>query len=106
MIDKKHIGYEFPPVTVPVEEWRLKFLAKSLGETRGIYSDQITVDFFYDFLKKFKFGFHQMSDKKILSLDCFQVNNKRLLKFTTVCIKKLNAEDFVYRVFRHMPRFD
>ncbi|HIO84209.1 MAG TPA: MaoC family dehydratase, partial [Deltaproteobacteria bacterium] len=31
--------YEFPPVTVPVEEWRLKFLAKSLGETRGIYSD-------------------------------------------------------------------
>ena len=39
MIDKKHIGYEFPPVTVPVEEWRLKFLAKSLGETRGIYSD-------------------------------------------------------------------
>ena len=39
MIDKKHIGYVFPPVTVPVEEWRLKFLAKSLGETRGIYSD-------------------------------------------------------------------
>ena len=39
MIDKKHIGYEFPPVNVSVEEWRLKFLAKSLGETRGIYSD-------------------------------------------------------------------
>jgi len=36
MIDKKHIGYEFLPVTVPVEEGRLKFLAKALGET-GIF---------------------------------------------------------------------
>jgi len=39
MIDKKHIGYDFPPVTVPVEEGRLKFLAKTLGEKRGIYVD-------------------------------------------------------------------
>ena len=39
MIDKKHIGYNFPPVTLPVEEGRLKFLAKSLGETKGIYTD-------------------------------------------------------------------
>ncbi|MBS1256312.1 MAG: hypothetical protein MAG581_02128 [Deltaproteobacteria bacterium] len=39
MIDKKHIGYEFHPVTVPVEEGRLRFLAKALGETRKIYTD-------------------------------------------------------------------
>ena len=39
MINKKLIGYNFPPVTMPVEEGRLKFLAKSLGETRGIYTD-------------------------------------------------------------------
>lgn len=39
MIDKKHIGYNFPAVTVPVEEGRLRFLAKSLGESRGIYSN-------------------------------------------------------------------
>ena len=39
MIDKKHIGYEFLPVTVPVEEGRLKFLAKALGETRDIYTN-------------------------------------------------------------------
>ena len=42
MIDKKHIGYNFPPVTIPVEEGRLKFLAKSLGETKGIYTDPDT----------------------------------------------------------------
>ncbi|MBC8220146.1 MAG: MaoC family dehydratase N-terminal domain-containing protein, partial [Proteobacteria bacterium] len=39
MIDKKHIGYNFTPVTITVEEGRLKFLAKSLGETKGIYTD-------------------------------------------------------------------
>jgi len=39
MIDKKHIGYNFPKVTLPVEEGRLKFLAKTFGETRGIYVD-------------------------------------------------------------------
>ncbi len=39
MIDKKNIGYKFLPVTVPVEEGRLKFLAKALGETRGIYTN-------------------------------------------------------------------
>ena len=38
MIDKKLIGYEFPPVTLNVEEGRLKFFAKTLGETRGIYN--------------------------------------------------------------------
>ena len=39
MIDKNHIGYEFLPVTVPVEEGRLKFLAKALGETGDIYTN-------------------------------------------------------------------
>ena len=39
MIDKKNIGYKFLPVTVPVEEGRLKFLAKALGETRDIYTN-------------------------------------------------------------------
>ena len=39
MIDNKHIGYEFLPVTVPVEEGRLKFLAKALGETGDIYTN-------------------------------------------------------------------
>ena len=39
MIDKKHIGHEFPPVTLPVEEGRLKFLAKTLGITQGIYNN-------------------------------------------------------------------
>ena len=39
MIEKKHIGHEFSSVTVPVEEGRLKFLAKALGMTQGIYID-------------------------------------------------------------------
>ena len=39
MIEKKHIGHEFSPVTLPVEEGRLKFLAKTLGITQGIYID-------------------------------------------------------------------
>ena len=39
MIDKKHIGHEFSPVTLPVEEGRLKFLAKTLGITQGIYTN-------------------------------------------------------------------
>ena len=39
MIDKKYIGYNFTPVIITVEEGRLIFLAKTLGETRGIYTD-------------------------------------------------------------------
>ena len=39
MIEKKHIGHEFSPVILPVEEGRLKFLAKTLGMTQGIYTD-------------------------------------------------------------------
>ena len=39
MIEKKHIGHKFRPVTLLVEEGRLKFLAKTLGITQGIYTD-------------------------------------------------------------------
>ena len=39
MIEKKLIGHEFSPVTLPVEEGRLKFLAKTLGITQEIYND-------------------------------------------------------------------
>ena len=39
MIDKKHIGHEFTAVTLPVEEGRLKFFAKTLGITEGIYTN-------------------------------------------------------------------
>lgn len=39
MIDKKLIGYEFKTVTLPVEEGRLRFVAKAIGEKNPIYSD-------------------------------------------------------------------
>tara|TARA_B100001750_G_scaffold201893_1_gene176868 strand:- start:370 stop:885 length:516 start_codon:yes stop_codon:yes gene_type:complete len=39
MIEKKHIGHEFSSLTLPVEEGRLKFLAKVLGLNQGIYTD-------------------------------------------------------------------
>ena len=39
MIEKKHIGHEFSPVILPVEEGRLKFFAKTLGMSQGIYTD-------------------------------------------------------------------
>tara|TARA_B100000686_G_scaffold137271_1_gene144495 strand:- start:1309 stop:1749 length:441 start_codon:yes stop_codon:yes gene_type:complete len=39
MIEKIHIGHEFSPVTLRVEEGRLKFFAKTLGITQGIYTD-------------------------------------------------------------------
>ena len=39
MIDKNLIGHEFEAVTLPVEEGRLRFVAKSIGETNLVYSD-------------------------------------------------------------------
>ena len=39
MISKKFIGHKFSPVTLNVEEGRLKFFAKTIGETRGIYTN-------------------------------------------------------------------
>ena len=39
MIEKKHIGHEFSPVTLSVEEGRIKSFAKVLGITQGVYID-------------------------------------------------------------------
>jgi len=39
-VDKNFIGYEFPPVTLPVEEGRLRFFAKAIGETGEINTDK------------------------------------------------------------------
>jgi acyl dehydratase len=40
MIDRKHIGRVSTPNTVDVEKGRLKFFAKSIGETNPIYTDE------------------------------------------------------------------
>ena len=39
MIDKNLIGYDFETVNLPVEEGRLRFVAKAIGEKNPIYSD-------------------------------------------------------------------
>ena len=39
MIEKKHIGHEFSPVTLSVEEGRIKSFAKVLGITQEVYID-------------------------------------------------------------------
>ena len=39
MIDKKLIGHKFDPITLPVEEGRLRFVAKSIGENNPLYSN-------------------------------------------------------------------
>ena len=41
MIDRKHLGRESTPNTVDVEKGRLKFFAKSIGETNPIYTDEV-----------------------------------------------------------------
>lgn len=40
MIDKAYVGRKFPPLTVDVEKWQLKFFAKAVGETNPIYFDE------------------------------------------------------------------
>jgi acyl dehydratase len=40
MIDKKHLGRESKPNSVDIEKGRLKFFAKSIGETNPIYTDE------------------------------------------------------------------
>jgi acyl dehydratase len=40
MIDKKHIGTTFAPHSVDIESGRLRFFAKSIGETNPIYTDE------------------------------------------------------------------
>lgn len=39
MIDRKWIGYEMAPSVMPIEYTRLRFFAKSIGETQPIYTD-------------------------------------------------------------------
>ena len=39
MLNKTLIGHVLDPVELPVEEGRLKFLAKALGQTDPVYSD-------------------------------------------------------------------
>ena len=40
MIDRKHLGRVSEPHTVDVEKGRLKFFARSIGETNPIYTDE------------------------------------------------------------------
>ena len=40
MIDRKHLGRESKPNSVDIEKGRLKFFAKSIGETNPIYIDE------------------------------------------------------------------
>lgn len=40
MIDKNHIGHEFPSFATDIEKGRLKFFAKAIGETNPIYTDE------------------------------------------------------------------
>src|SRR6185295_10089993 len=40
MIDRAHIGRTWDPWEVDVEKGRLKLLAKAIGETRPIYTDE------------------------------------------------------------------
>jgi acyl dehydratase len=39
MIDKKWIGHELPASVLPIERTRLRFFAKSIGETNPVYTD-------------------------------------------------------------------
>jgi acyl dehydratase len=40
MLDKSKIGHEFEPVTFRVDEGRLRFFAKAIGETDPIHFDE------------------------------------------------------------------
>jgi acyl dehydratase len=42
MIDRKHVGKTRGPHTTEVEKGRLRFFAKTIGETNPIYSDERT----------------------------------------------------------------
>jgi len=35
----RFIGHEFPPFTVDVDDWRLRFFARAVGESAPLYSD-------------------------------------------------------------------
>lgn len=40
MIDRKWIGHQLPPATLPIERSRLQFFAKAIGETDPVYSSR------------------------------------------------------------------
>ena len=40
MLDRRHIGTEFPPYTVDVERGRLRFFAKATGQGDPVYVDE------------------------------------------------------------------
>jgi acyl dehydratase len=40
MIDKKHIGMTLPVFNATADAWRLRFFAKSIGETNPVYFDE------------------------------------------------------------------
>lgn len=37
---ESYIGHAFPPLTVDVEKWQLKFFAKAVGEDNPVYFDE------------------------------------------------------------------
>lgn len=39
MIDRRWIGHELPPSSLPIERTRLRFFAKAIGETDPVYTD-------------------------------------------------------------------
>ena len=40
VIDKSHIGHEFPPHSAVVEAGRLRFFAQAVGNTEPVYLDE------------------------------------------------------------------
>jgi hypothetical protein len=41
MIDRAHIGRVWPPFVTEVEKGRLRLLAKAIGETRPVHTDEV-----------------------------------------------------------------
>ena len=40
MLDRSHIGRKLPPATMEIEKGRLRFFARTIGETDPIYTDE------------------------------------------------------------------
>ena len=91
MIDKKLLGHTFPPVTLSVEEGRLKFFAKTLGETRDIYTNP-------DFAKKEGLPgiLAPLTFPFVLEIDAMELLD--LVNFLGESLEKLlhGEENFVY----------
>ncbi|WOH38188.1 MaoC family dehydratase N-terminal domain-containing protein [Thalassotalea fonticola] len=41
MLDRSKIGHEFDSFSIDIEQGRLKFFAKAIGETNPVYSDEL-----------------------------------------------------------------